>query len=124
MDKVNAKMVIMAKTEFDDYCKQHGNTGKVQVALENAWLELENAYNLRKEDIRQKYIELDVVKFPDSDNFMSFPAFHMLYNEVWKKIADIVIAFEDKDEKGLDKAIREVGNEKRIKLGKLIRLLA
>lgn len=124
MDKVNAKMVIMAKTEFDDYCKQHGNMGKVQVALENAWLELEKAYNLRKEDIRQKYIDTDVAVFPDSDNFMSFPAFHMLYNEVWKKIADIVIAFEDNDEKGLDKAIREVGNEKRIKLGKLIRLLA
>ena len=123
MDKVNARMVREAKTEFDDYCKQHGNTGKVQVALENAWLELKNAYNIRKEDIRMKLKDEDPVKFMDSDNFMSFPAFNCLYNEVWEKIANIVIAFEDEDEKELDKAIRAAAEETRIKIGKLLILL-
>ena len=123
MDKVNAKMVREAKAEFDAYCKKHGDMGKVQVALENAWLELKKAYHVRKEDIRMELKDKDPVEFYDSDNFMSFPAFHMLYMEVWEKIANIVIAIEDNDEDGLEEAIKEACDEKRIKLGKLLLML-
>lgn len=123
MDKVNAKMVREAEAEFNAYCKKHGDMGKVQVALENAWLELKKAYHVRKEDIRMELKDKDPVEFYDSDNFMSFPAFHMLYMDVWEKIANIVIAIEDNDEKGLEEAIKEACGEKRIKLGKLLLLL-
>ena len=123
MDKVNAKMVREAEAEFNAYCKKHGDMGKVQVALENAWLELKKAYHVRKEDIRMELKDKDPVEFYDSDNFMSFPAFHMLYMEVWEKIANIVIAIEDNDEDGLEEAIKEACDEKRIKLGKLLLML-
>ena len=123
MDKVNVKMVREAEAEFNAYCKKHGDMGKVQVALENAWLELKKAYHFRKEDIRMELKDKDPVEFYDSDNFMSFPAFHMLYMEVWEKIANIVIALEDNDEDGLEEAIKEACAEKRIKLGKLLLML-
>ena len=123
MDKVNAKMVREAEAEFNAYCKKHGDMGKVQVALENVWLELKKAYNIRKEDIRMELKDKDPVEFYDSDNFMSFPAFHMLYMEVWEKIANIVIALEDNDEDGLEEAINAARGDERIKLGKLLLLL-
>lgn len=123
MDKVNAKMVREAEAEFNAYCKKHGDMGKVQVALENAWLELKKAYHVRKEDIRMELKDKDPVEFYDSDNFMSFPAFHMLYMNAWEKIANIVIALEDNDEEGLEEAIKEACGEERIKLGKLLMML-
>ena len=123
MDKVNAKMVREAKAEFDAYCKKYGDKGDVQVALENNYNELKKAYDERKEDIRMKSKDEDPVIFTSSDNFMSFAAFNILYKEVWEKIANIVIAFEDKNEKELDKAIRNASDESRIKLGKLLMLL-
>lgn len=123
MDKVNAKMVREAKAEFDAYCKKYGDKGDVQVALENNYNELKKAYDERKEDIRMKLKDEDPVIFTSSDNFMSFAAFNILYKEVWEKIANIVIAFEDKNEKELDKAIRNASDESRIKLGKLLMLL-
>ena len=123
MDKVTVKMVREAKAEFDAYCKKHGDMGKVQVALEDAWLELKKAYNLRKEDIRCELKDKDPVVFYESDNLMSFPAFNCLYTEVWEKIANIVIALEDGDEDGLAEAINAANDEKRIKLGKLLLML-
>lgn len=123
MNKVNAKMVAEAEAEFNAYCKKHGDMGKVQVALENAWLELKKAYNERKEDIRWELKDKDPVVFYESDNFMSFPAFHCLYMEVWEKIANIVIAHEDGDEDGLEEAINAARGEERIKLGKLLLML-
>ena len=123
MVKVNAKLVREAEAEFNAYCKKHGDWGKVQVALENAWLELKKAYNVRKEDIRWELKDKDPVVFYESDNFMSFPAFNMLYNKVWELIADVVIALEDGDEDGLTEAINAARGEERIKLGKLLLLL-
>ena len=65
MDKVNAKMVRDAEAEFNDYCKKHGDWGKVQVALENAWLEMKKAYAIRKEEIRQRFLNKNVVNYRD-----------------------------------------------------------
>ena len=123
MDKVNAKMVCEAKAEFDAYCKKHGDCGKVQVSLENAWLEMMKAYAIRKDAIRQRFLNKNVVKFYEIDNFNSYAAFNILYNNVWGLVAEIVIAYEDGDEKGLDEAIRQASDEKRIKIGKLLNLL-
>ena len=123
MGKVNAKMVRHAEAEFNAYCKKHGDWGKVQVALENAWLELKKAYAIRKEAIRQRFLDENVVKFYEMDNWNSFAAFNMLYNRVWELVADVVIAHEDGNEKDLDIALRDAAAEKRIKLGKLVGLL-
>jgi hypothetical protein len=123
MDKVNAKMVAEAEAEFNAYCAKHGDMGKVQVALENAWLELKKAYAIRKEAIRQRFLNDDVVKFYESDNHMSFAAFNILYYGVWQLVAEVVIAHEDGNEKDLDIALRDAAAEKRIKLGKLVALL-
>lgn len=123
MDKVNAKMVREAEAEFNAYCKKHGDCGKVQVALENAWLEMMKAYAIRKDAIRQRFLNKNVVKFYEIDNFNSYAAFNILYNNVWGLVAEIVIAYEDGDEKGLDEAIRQASDEKRIKIGKLLNLL-
>jgi hypothetical protein len=122
--KVNAKMVAEAETEFNTYCKKHGDWGKVQVALENAWLEMKKAYAIRKAEICQRFEDKKVVKFYDMDEWSSFAAFNMLFNRVWELVAEIVIAYEDGNEKDLDKAIRAGAEEKRIKLGKLIALLS
>jgi hypothetical protein len=97
--------------------------GKVQVALENAWLELKKAYAIRKEAIRQRFLNDDVVKFYESDNHMSFAAFNILYYDVWQLVAEVVIAHEDDNENDLDIALRDAAAEKRIKLGKLVALL-
>lgn len=123
MDKVNAKMVAEADAEFNAYCKKHGDMGKVQVALENAWLELKKAYAIRKEAIRQRFEGKKVVKFYDMDNWNSFAAFNMLHNRVWELVAEVVIAHEDGNEKDLDIALRDAAAEKRINLGKLVALL-
>lgn len=123
MDKVNAKMVRDAEAEFNAYCKKHGDWGKVQVALEDAWLELKKAYAIRKESIRQRFEGKNVVKFYDMDNWNSLAAFNMLYNRVWELVADVVIAHEDGNYNDLDVALHDAAAEKRIKLGKLMTLL-
>lgn len=123
MDKVNAQMVAEAEAEFNAYCEKHGNWGKVQVALENAWLELKTAYAIRKDAIRQRFEGKNVVKFYDMDNWNSFAAFNMLYNNVWQLVAEVVIAHENDNEKDLDIALHNAAAEKRIKLGKLMTLL-
>lgn len=122
--KVNAKMVAEAEAEFNAYCKKHGDYGKVQVALENVWLEMKKAYAIRKAEIRQRIEDKKVVKFYDMDEWSSFAAFNMLFNRVWELVAEIVIAYEDGNEKALDKAMRAAAEEKRIKLGKLVTLLS
>lgn len=116
-------MVREAEAEFNAYCKKHGDFGKVQVALENAWLELKKAYVIRKESIRQRFEGKNVVKFYDMDNWGSFAAFNLLYNNVWQLVAEVVIAHEDGNDKDLDIALREAVAEKRIKIGKLMNLL-
>lgn len=121
--KVNAKMVAEAEAEFNAYCKKHGEWGKVQVALENAWLELKKAYARRKGAIRQRLLSENVVKFYEMDEWSSFAAFNILHNKVWELVAEIVIAHEDGNKKDLDKAMCAAAEEKRIKLGKLITLL-
>lgn len=123
MDKVNAKMVRDAEAEFNAYCKKHGDWGKVQVALEDAWLDLKKAYAIRKESIRQRFEGKNVVKFYDMDNWNSLAAFNMLYNRVWELVADVVIAHEDGNYNDLDIALHDAAAEKRIKLGKLMTLL-
>lgn len=123
MDKVNAKMVAEAKVEFDAYCKKHGDWGKVQVALENHWLELKKAFEIRKAEIRQRFDEKGVVKFYEMDNWNSYAAFSLIYNNVWQLVANVVIAYEDDNEKDLDIALHNAAAEKRIKLGKLMSLL-
>lgn len=120
MEKVNAKMVERAEKEFNDYCKKHGDVGKVQVALEETMLELRKAYALRKNDIRLRLVNKNVVKFTTQDDFMSFAAFNVLSERVWKLVADIVIAYEDNNAKDLDTAIRAANEEDRIKIGKLL----
>lgn len=120
MDKVNAKMVARAEKEFNAYCKKHGDVGKVQVALEESMLELRKAYELRKNGIRSRLLDKNVVKFTTSDDFMSFPAFNVLFERVWKLVADIVIAYEDNNANDLDAAIRAASEEDRIKIGKLL----
>ena len=123
MDKVNAKMVRDAEAEFNAYCKKHGDWGKVQVALENAWLEMKKAYAIRKEEIRQRFLNKNVVKFYEMDNWNSYAAFNILYNNVWQLVAEVVIAHEDGNYKDLDIALHNASAEKRIKLGKLVALL-
>jgi hypothetical protein len=120
MDKVNAKMVERAEKEFNNYCMKHGDMGKVQVALEETMLELRKAYALRKNDIRMRLVNKNVVKFTASDDFMSFAAFNVLFERVWQLVADIVIAYEDNNAKDLDAAIRAANDEDRIKIGKLL----
>ena len=120
MDKVNAKMVARAEKEFNAYCKKHGDMGKVQVALEESMLELRKAYELRKNGIRSRLLDKNVVKFTTSDDFMSFAAFNVLFERVWKLVADIVIAYEDNNANDLDAAIRAANEEDRIKIGKLL----
>lgn len=122
--KVNAKMVLEAEAEFNAYCKKYGDRGKVQVALENTWLELKKAYAERKNAICQRFENKNVVKFNDMDNWNSFAAFNILYNKVWELVAEVVIAYEDGNEKDLDAAVCNATAEKRIKIGKLINLLA
>ena len=123
MDKANAKMVREAEGEFNAYCKKHGDCGKVQVALENAWLELKKAYAIRKEAIRQRLLDANVVKFYEMDNWNSFAAFNVLYNKVWELVAEVVIAFEDGNDDDIEEAVHFAAQEKRIKLGKLLLLL-
>lgn len=124
MNKVNAKMVAEAEAEFNAYCKKHGDWGKVQVALENAWLDMKKAYAVRKGAIRQRFENENVVKFYDMDNWGSFAAFNILSNKVWELVAEVVIAYENGNEKDLDTAVCNATAEKRIKVGKLIALLA
>ena len=124
MNKVNAKMVAEAEAEFNAYCKKHGDWGKVQVALENAWLDMKKAYAVRKGTIRQRFENENVVKFYDMDSWSSYAAFNMLYNKVWELVAEVVIAYENGNEKDLDTAVCNATAEKRIKIGKLITLLA
>jgi hypothetical protein len=123
MDKVNAQMVRLAEGEFNAYCKEHGDWGKVQVALENAWLEMKKAYAIRKEEIRQRFLDKNVVKFYDMDNWNSFAAFNMLYNRVWELVAEVVIAYEDGNADDIEEAVHFAAQEKRIKLEKLVALL-
>lgn len=122
--KVNAKMVAEAKTEFNTYCKKHGDWGKVQVALENVWLDMQKAYAIRKAEIRQRLLNENVVRFYEMDNWSSVAAFTILYDKVWELVAEVVIAYEDGNEKDLDKAMRAAAEENRIKLGKLVTLLS
>lgn len=121
--KVNAKMVAEAEIEFNTYCKKHGDWGKVQVALENVWLDMQKAYAIRKAEIRQRLLNENVVKFYEMDNWSSVAAFTILYDKVWELVAEVVIAYEDGNEKDLDKAMRAAAEENRIKLGKLVTLL-
>jgi hypothetical protein len=123
MDKVNAQMVRLAEGEFYAYCKKHGDWGKVQVALENAWLELKKAYAIRKEAIRQRFLNENVVKFNEMDNYDSYAAFNMLNNRVWELVADVVIAYEDGNEDDIEEAVHFAAQEERIKLGKLLLML-
>ena len=123
MDKVNAQMVRLAEGEFNAYCKKHGDKGKVQVALENAWLEMKKAYAIRKEAIRERFEDKKVVKFYDMDNWNSFAVFKMLHDRVWELVADVVIAYEDGNEDDIEEAIHFAAQEERIKLGKLLRLI-
>ena len=123
MDKVNAKMVRDAEAEFNAYCEKHGDWGKVQVALENTWLELKKAYAIRKDAIRQRFNDKNIVKFDEMDNWSSYAAFNLLYNNVWQLVAEVVIAHEDNNEKDLDIALHNASAEKRINLGKLLVLL-
>ena len=114
------KMVARAEKEFNNYCKEHGDVGKVQVALEETMLELRKAYALRKNEIRSRLLNKNVVKFTTQDDFMSFAAFNVLFERVWKLVADIVIAYEDNNANDLDAAIRAANEEDRIKIGKLL----
>ena len=116
-------MVAEAEAEFNAYCEKHGDWGKAQVALENAWLDMQKAYVIRKAEIRQRLLSENVVKFYEMDEWSSFAAFNILYNKVWELVAEIVIAHEDGNKKDLNKAIHNAAAEKRIKLGKLITLL-
>jgi hypothetical protein len=124
MNKVNAMMVAEAEAEFNAYCKKHGDWGKVQVALENAWLDMKKAYAIRKAEIRQRLLNENVVKFYEMDNWSSFAAFNILHDKVWELVAEVVIAYENGNEKDLDTAVSNATAEKRIKVGKLITLLA
>lgn len=123
MIKVNGKMVREAEAEFNAYCKKHGDMGNVQVALENAWLELKKAYNARKADIRRRLQDENIVVFYASDNFMSFAAFNMLSCKVWELVVDVVIAYKDGNEDDIEEAVRNAAKEERIKLGKLLKML-
>ena len=123
MDKVNAKMVSDAEAEFNAYCKKHGDWGKVQVALENTWLELKKAYAIRKAEIRHRLEDKGVVKFYEMDNWNSYAAFNILHDDVWQLVAEVVIAHEDGNDKDLESALHYAADEKRIKLGKLVGLL-
>jgi len=123
MDKVNAKMVRDAEAEFHAYCKKHGYMGKVQEALQSVLLELKKAYAIRKAEIRHRFDDKDIVKFYEKDNWNSFAAFILLYNNVWHLVTEVVIAHEDDNEKDLDIALHNAAAEKRINLGKLVALL-
>jgi hypothetical protein len=124
MNKVNAMMVAEAEAEFNAYCKKHGGWGKVQVALENVWLDMKKAYAIRKAEIRQRLLNENVVKFYEMDNWSSFAAFNILHDKVWELVAEVVIAYENGNEKDLDTAVCNATAEKRINVGKLITLLA
>jgi hypothetical protein len=124
MNKVNAKMVAEAEAEFNAYCKKHGDWGKVQVALENAWRDMKKAYAIRKAEIRQRLLNENVVKFYEMDNWSSFAAFNILHDKVWELVTEVVIAYENGNEKDLDTAVCNATAEKRINVGKLITLLA
>jgi hypothetical protein len=124
MNKVNAMMVAEAEAEFNAYCKKHGDWGKVQVALENTWLDMKKAYAIRKAEIRQRLLNENVVKFYEMDNWSSFAAFNILHDKVWELVAEVVIAYENGNEKDLDTAVCNATAEKRINVGKLITLLA
>jgi hypothetical protein len=124
MNKVNAMMVAEAEAEFNAYCKKHGDWGKVQVALENAWLDMKKAYAIRKAEIRQRLLNENVVKFYEMDNWSSFAAFNILHDKVWELVTEVVIAYENGNEKDLDTAVCNATAEKRINVGKLITLLA
>ena len=63
------------------------------------------------------------VKFYEMDNWNSYAAFNILYNNVWQLVAEVVIAYEDGNDKDLDIALHNASAEKRIKLGKLVALL-
>ena len=86
-------------------------------------MELKKAYAIRKEAIRQRFLNENVVKFYDMDNWNSFAAFNMLYNKVWELVAEVVIAYEDGNADDIEEAIYFAGQEKRIKLEKLVALL-
>lgn len=116
-------MVAEAKAEFNAYCKKHGDCGKVQVALENAWLEMKKAYTIRKGAIRQRLLSENVVKFYEMDSWSSVAAFTILHDKVWELVAEVVIAHEDGNEEDLNKAIHNAAAEKRISLSNLITLL-
>ena len=117
-------MVLEAEAEFNAYCKKHGDRGKVQVALENVWLDMKNAYAIRKGVIRERLLNENVVEFYEMDKWSSVAAFNILHNKVWELVAEIVIAHENGDRKDLDTAINNATAEKRIKIDKLITLLA
>ena len=112
-------MVEEAKAKFNAYCAKHGDWGKTQVALENRYLELEKAYNVRKYEIEQNLKGKDVVEYLSSDDFLSYPAFNCMYNRLWSIISDVVISYENGDEDFTDMVCVARG-EKRIKLDTLL----
>ena len=85
---------------------------------------MQKAYAIRKAEIRQRLLNENVVKFYEMDNWSSVAAFTILYDKVWELVAEVVIAYENGNEKDLDTAVCNATAEKRIKIGKLITLLA
>ena len=96
---------------------------KKQKILDKTLNQMKKAYVIRKDAIRQRFLNDDVVKFYESDNHMSFAAFNILYYDVWQFVAEVVIAHEDANESDLDIALRNAAAEKRINLGKLLLML-
>lgn len=117
-------MILEAEAELNNYRKKHGDCGKVQEALENTLLDMKKAYDIRKAEIQQHLEDKNVVKFYEMDEWNSFAAFNILRDKVWELVAEVVIAYENSNEKDLDKALRVAATEKRIKIGKLMTLLA
>ena len=124
MNNITIAILNEAEAKLEAYCKEHGMMGKVQVQMENEYLALKKAYNIRCAEVANKIHNKGVIVWSKSDEFMSYAAANIAQRAIIAEIVEVFNAYENNDLKEFQKAIAKVKTNRNINCEALLQLLS
>ena len=123
MNNITIAMVNEAEAKFEAYCKEHGMMGMVQVQMENEYLALKKAYNIRCAEVANKIRNKGVIVWSKSDEFMSYAAANIVQRAIIAEIVEVFNTYENNDLREFQKAIAKVKTNRNINHEALLQML-
>jgi hypothetical protein len=123
MNNITIAMVNEAEAKFEAYCKEHGMMGKVQVQMENEYLALKKAYNIRCAEVANRIRNKGVIVWSKSDEYMSYAAANIVQGAIVAEIVEVFNAYENNDLREFQKAVAKVKTNRNINHEALLQML-